>query len=78
MKIAEIRNLSDSELQAKKKDARLEYFNLRMQQQSGQLEKPSRLADLKLSVAKCETVISERRLGLKITSRKPKAAAAKK
>ena len=78
MKIIDARNLSDAELAAKKKEARQEYFNLRVQQQSGQLEKPSRLGDLKKTVAKIETVLSERRLKLNIKSRQPKAAATKK
>ena len=43
MKIVEARNLTDSELVSKKKDARQEYFNLRLQQTTGALEKPSRL-----------------------------------
>lgn len=78
MKIAEVRNLSDSELASKKKDARQEYFNLRLQQQTGALEKPSRLNELRKDVAKLETVLTERRLGLKIQSRSPKTAAADK
>ncbi len=69
MKITEVRNLSDSELVAKKKDSRQEYFNLRLQQQTGALEKPSRLNELRKDVAKLETVLSERRLGLKVKSR---------
>jgi len=69
MKIVEVRNFTDSELVSKKKDARQEYFNLRLQQQTGALEKPSRLNDLRKDVAKLETVISERRLKLKIKSR---------
>ena len=40
MKIAEVRNLTDSELVTKKKEARQEYFNLRLQQTTGALEKP--------------------------------------
>ncbi len=71
MKIVEVRNLSDSELVARKKDARQEYFNLRLQQQTGSLEKPSRLNELRKDVAKLETVASERRLGHKVTSRSP-------
>jgi large subunit ribosomal protein L29 len=81
MKIVDVRNFTDSELVAKKKDARQEYFNLRLQQQTGALEKPSRLNDLRKDVAKLETVISERRLGLKVKSRvakKPAATAEKK
>ncbi len=77
MKIAEARNLTDSELVSKKKDARQEYFNLRLQQTTGALEKPSRLNELRKDVAKLETVLSERRLGLKVTSRAVKPAAAK-
>jgi len=81
MKIIDARNLTDSELVAKKKDARQEYFNLRLQQQTGALEKPSRLNELRKDVAKMETVLSERRLGLKVQSRaakKPAATADKK
>ena len=78
MKIVDARNLTDSELVSKKKDARQEYFNLRLQQQTGALEKPSRLNDLRKDVAKLETVISERRLGLKVKSRIAKKPAAEK
>ncbi|MCE0485170.1 MAG: 50S ribosomal protein L29 [Methylacidiphilales bacterium] len=78
MKIAEVRNFTDSELAAKKKEARQEYFNLRLQQQTGALEKPSRLNELRKDVAKLETVVSERRLGLKVKSRAAQKAADKK
>jgi large subunit ribosomal protein L29 len=78
MKIADARNLTDSELVAKKKDSRQEYFNLRLQQQTGALEKPSRLNELRKDVAKLETVLSERRLGLKVQSRAAQPVADKK
>jgi len=77
MKIADVRNLTDSELVAKKKDSRQEYFNLRMQQNTGALEKPSRLSDLRKDVAKIETVLSERRLGLKVEGKAVKSSAKK-
>ena len=75
MKIAEVRNFTDSELVAKKKDARQEFFNLRLQQQTGALEKPSRLNELRKDVAKLETVMSERRLKLTVKSRTAKKPA---
>jgi large subunit ribosomal protein L29 len=80
MKITEVRNLTDPELAAKKKEARQEYFNLRLQQQTGALEKPSRLNEVRKDVAKMETVLSERQLGLKVASKpqKPPAAGAEK
>ncbi|HEX4140393.1 MAG TPA: 50S ribosomal protein L29 [Candidatus Methylacidiphilales bacterium] len=77
MKIAEVRNLTDSELVTKIKEARQEHFNLRLQQTTGALEKPSRLGELRKDVAKFKTVASERRLGLKVKSREVKPAAAK-
>ncbi len=77
MKIVEVRNLTDSELVSKKKEARQEYFNLRLQQSTGALEKPSRLGELRKNVAKYETVLSERRLNLKVKSRQAKPTAAK-
>jgi large subunit ribosomal protein L29 len=77
MKIMEVRNLTDSELVTKKKEARQEHFNLRLQQTTGALEKPSRLGELRKDVAKLETVLSERRLNLKVKSREAKPAATK-
>ena len=81
MKISDARNLTDSELVSKKKDARQEYFNLRLQQTTGALEKPSRLNEIRKDVAKLETVLSERRVGLKVksaTAKKTAPAADKK
>ena len=75
MKIVEVRTLTDSELVTKKKEARQEYFNLRLQQTTGALEKPSRLGELRKDVAKFETVLSERRLNLKVKSRVAKKSA---
>jgi large subunit ribosomal protein L29 len=78
MKIVDARNLTDSELVARKKEARQEQFNLRMQQQTGALEKPSRLNELRKDVAKLETVMSERRLGQKVASRPAQSGGEKK
>ncbi len=78
MKIVDVRNLTDSELVTRKKEARQEQFNLRLQQQTGALEKPSRLNELRKDVAKLETVLSERRLGLKVKSRAAKKSGEKK
>lgn len=61
MKIKELRDLSPQELQSRKRELRQESFNLRIQQQSGQLEKPSRLRELRREVARIETTLTERR-----------------
>ena len=62
MKIKEIREQSSDELSSRKRDLRQESFNLRLQQQSGQMEKPSRVRDLRKEVARIETTLSERRI----------------
>ncbi|MEY2545027.1 MAG: Ribosomal protein [Verrucomicrobiota bacterium] len=60
MKIKEIIELSTDELLTKKRDLRQESLHLRLQQQSGQLEQPSRLRLLRRDVARIETVLSKR------------------
>ena len=60
MKFKEISEMSSEELQTKKRDIRQESLHLRLQQQSGQLEQPSRLKLLRRQVAQLETVLSER------------------
>ncbi len=52
--------MSSEELQTKKRDIRQESLHLRLQQQSGQLEQPSRLRLLRRQVAQIETVLSQR------------------
>ncbi len=71
MKIADVRALSDADLVIRKKEAKEEIFNLHVQQQTGALERPSRLNELRKTIAKIETVRSERRLDLKVESRQP-------
>jgi large subunit ribosomal protein L29 len=63
MKIKEIRDRSDDELVLRKRELRQESFHLRLQQQSGQLEKPSQLREIRREVARIETTLSQRRLG---------------
>jgi large subunit ribosomal protein L29 len=60
MKIKEIIEMSTDELLTKKRDLRQESLHLRLQQQSGQLEQPSRLRLLRRDVARIETVLSDR------------------
>lgn len=61
MKIKEIRELSVDELVGRKRELRQESFNLRLQQQAGQLEKPSQIRLIRREIARIETVLSERR-----------------
>lgn len=58
MNTSEIRDLTLVELKAKGRDYRQEMFNLRLQQASSQLEKPSRLRTLRRDIARIETQLS--------------------
>jgi large subunit ribosomal protein L29 len=60
MKIKEIRELTQQELANRKRELRMESFNLRLQQQSGQMEKPSRVKDIRKEVARIETILTEK------------------
>jgi len=62
MKAKEIRELTEAEAHAKLRDLRQELFNLRLQQQTARLERPSRMREVRRDVARIETILSERRL----------------
>ena len=56
----EIIELSTDELLTRRRDLRQESLHLRLQQQSGQLEQPSRLRLLRRDIARLETVLTQR------------------
>ena len=56
----EMIEMSTDELLTKRRDLRQESLHLRLQQQSGQLEQPSRLHLLRRDVARIETELSQR------------------
>lgn len=63
MKFKELQEMSTDELLTKKRDLRQETLHLRLQQQSGQLEQPSRLRLLRRDAARVETVLTQRDKG---------------
>ena len=62
MKVKEIRELTTEEINAKLVEAKEELFNLRFQQATGTIEKPSRIRDLRHTVARMKTVLKEREM----------------
>jgi len=60
MKLADIKELTAKELLSRKRELREEFFNLRVQQQGGQLEKPHMLRTIRRNIAKIETVLTEK------------------
>lgn len=64
MKVKEIRNLADMELNQKLADLKAELFNLRFQHVTNQLDNPIRMKEVKKTIAKIKTVLKEREMGI--------------
>lgn len=62
MKVREIRELSDVELQEKVRELKGELFNLRFQMATGQLENMMRIKEVRHAIARVKTVMREREL----------------
>ena len=60
MEIKELRELSNDELVSRRQELCKEMFNLRMQQQTGALEKPSVIRFNRREVARIETILTDR------------------
>ncbi|MDI3533692.1 MAG: large subunit ribosomal protein [Thermosediminibacterales bacterium] len=62
MKVREIRELSNQELEQKLRDLKEELFNLRFQLATGQLDNPMRIREVRKTIARVKTIIREREL----------------
>ncbi len=62
MKAAELRDLSESELQKRLNDSRQELFNLRFQLATRKLENTSRIRIVRKDVARILQILNARRL----------------
>ncbi|MCI9279830.1 MAG: 50S ribosomal protein L29 [Bacilli bacterium] len=61
MKVNEIRNLSNEEIETKVKETKKELLNLRVKNATGSLEKPSKIKELRKDVARMLTILKERK-----------------
>ena len=64
MRISEIRELNKEELETKLAEAKKSIFSLRFQKSSGQLENVMKIKNLRKDIAKIETLIREKELGI--------------
>ena len=60
MKASELRDLTISELEAKAREVRTEYFGARVRFATGQLENTAKLRTLRRTIARLETVLREK------------------
>ena len=61
MKVEDLRQKSDDELNKQVLDLRKEAFNLRFQRASGQLENTARVRQVRRDIARIKTVLHQRR-----------------
>ena len=62
MKVTEIRDFTNQELESNLADLKKELFNLRFQNATTQLENPMRIVEVKKTIARIKTVLAERKL----------------
>lgn len=62
MNVKEIRSKTNAELNDSITSLKEELFNLRFQQATGQLENPMRLREIKKTIARIKTILTEREL----------------
>lgn len=65
MKLKEIRELSNTELESRIYGLKEQLFNMRRQASTGQLEKGKNLHFIRKDIARMYTVLRERQLGIK-------------
>jgi len=63
MKASELRQKSQDELNTTLNDLLKEQFNLRMQQGTGQLSRPSRMKEVRKDIARIKTLMNEKQSG---------------
>ena len=60
MNVKEIRDLSNEELEKEEASLREELYGLRFAQATGSLENPARIRDIRKTIARIKTVMTER------------------
>ncbi|OPZ75277.1 MAG: 50S ribosomal protein L29 [Firmicutes bacterium ADurb.Bin456] len=65
MKVSELREMTDAELNKKLSDSKDELFKLRFQMATGQLDNPTKLQEVRRKIARVKTIMRERELGIK-------------
>jgi len=63
MKASELREKTSQELASSLEELLKEQFNLRMQQGTGQLSRPSRMNQVRKEIARIKTVMNEQKSG---------------
>ena len=58
----DIREMSETEIEKKLRDAQDSYMNLRLRKQTGQIEHPHKFKELRHEIARLKTILREKKL----------------
>ena len=61
MKATEIRNMTGAEIEQKLLELKKQLFDLRAELQAGRAERPHKFGDVKRDIARCHTMLKEKR-----------------
>ena len=61
LKSHDVRNMTEAEISHKLITLREELYKLRFEQRSGRVEKPHRLKEARKEIARCETILREKK-----------------
>jgi large subunit ribosomal protein L29 len=64
MKATDFRNLTSVEIEQKIASFKEELFNLRFQLATGQLDNPTRIREVRKSIARAKTILRQREIGI--------------
>ena len=78
MKIADVRAKTDDELKKQVLDLYKEEMNLRFEHANGQLKDTAKIRRTRRDIARIQTVLTERRLGIEVANDTTKKVATKK
>jgi large subunit ribosomal protein L29 len=59
---ADLRDLDDTELETRLAESKVELFNLRFANVTGQLDNPARLGEVRRDIARIKTLLREREI----------------
>jgi len=62
MKLEKVREMNEAELNSELNKMKNEFFNLRFQHITGQLENPIKMRDIKRDIARVKTVMREKQI----------------
>ncbi len=77
MNVDALRELSSADLGERLDEVKEEFFNLRFQNATGQLENFAQIKQVKREIARINTLVHERELGIEIEPKPQKVAKAK-